>query len=94
MTPVPTASSILSATTATPAATAAAPAPSTLGPSFNCEQCGCTTQFLGTSRAVRLLGVSRSTIYYWMERNWIHWRLLPSGRRIICRASLSQTPRR
>lgn len=66
---------------------ASAPAP--IGPTFLCEQCGCMTQFLGTSRAVRLLGVSRSTIYYWMDRGWVHWRLLPSGRRVICQAALS-----
>jgi predicted DNA-binding transcriptional regulator AlpA len=88
-------SSISSASLATPsaasaAAPASAPSPVLLGPSFPCEHCGCVTQFVGTSRAVRLLGVSRSTIYYWMERGWIHWRLLPSGRRIICRSSLSR----
>jgi len=66
-----------------------APSPAELGPSFPCEHCGCVTQFIGTARAVRLMGVSRSTIYYWMERGWIHWRLLPSGRRVICRAALS-----
>lgn len=70
-------------------ASGAATAPADLGPSFPCEHCGCVTQFIGTSRAVRLMGVSRSTIYYWMERGWIHWRLLPSGRRVICRAALS-----
>jgi hypothetical protein len=56
---------------------------------FSCEHCQKPTQFLGISRAMRLLGVSRSTIYYWMDRGWIHWRLLPSGRRVICLESLS-----
>ncbi len=38
-----------------------------------------------------MIGVSRSTIYYWMDRGWIHWRLLPSGRRVICMSSLSSS---
>lgn len=62
-----------------------------LGPTLQCEQCKCPTQFLGVSRAVRLIAVSRSTIYYWMDRGWIHWRLLPSGRRVICLGSLSSS---
>lgn len=69
---------------------ASVPAPAGVGATLLCEHCNCMTQFLGTSRAVRRLGVSRSTIYYWMERGWVHWRLLPSGRRVICRASLSK----
>ncbi len=58
---------------------------------FTCEQCNCETHFLGVARAVRYLGVSRSTIYYWMGRGWVHWRLLPSGRRVICLESLSHS---
>ena len=45
-------------------------------------------------RAVQVVGVSRSTIYYWMERGWIHWREVPSGRRVICEASLSRDARK
>ncbi len=58
---------------------------------FPCEECKCETQCLGVARAVRYLAVSRSTIYYWMGRGWIHWRLLPSGRRVICLESLSHS---
>jgi hypothetical protein len=32
---------------------------------------------------ILIAGVSRSTVYYWMDRAWIHWRELPSGRRVI-----------
>ena len=38
--------------------------------------------------AQRVCEVSRSTIYYWMKHEWVHWRLLPSGRRVICSESL------
>ena len=83
-------SSIPKASPASSTISSTAPAAAAdLGPSFPCEHCGRVTQFIGISRAVRLMGVSRSTIYYWMERGWIHWRLLPSGRRVICRAALS-----
>ena len=55
-----------------------------------CEHCMRETQFLPIHFVVTFIGVSRSTIYYWMDRGWIHWRELPSGRRIICKESLSQ----
>jgi hypothetical protein len=74
----------------TPPVTAFAKAVSpAFGPTFLCEHCGSTTQFASISRVLRILGVSRSTIYQWMQRGLIHWRLLPSGRRMICQASLS-----
>ncbi len=57
-------------------------------PIFPCEQCKCERPFLGVTRAIRFMGVSRSTVYYWMARGWIHWRLLPSGRRVVCLESL------
>ena len=44
----------------------------------------------GTIRnTIQVAGISRSTLYYWMERAWIHWRELPSNRRVICQESLS-----
>ena len=59
-----------------------------------CEHCQQETKFLPIHFARALTGVSRSTIYYWMERNWIHWRELPSGRRIICLESLTHQARK
>ena len=55
-----------------------------------CDHCKKETKFLPVCTAIALTGVSRSTIYYWMEHQWIHWRELPSGRRLICEASLSR----
>lgn len=57
---------------------------------FFCEHCQKETRFLPIHFALAVAGVSRSTIYYWMEHGWIHWRRLPSGRRVICQESLSQ----
>ena len=57
---------------------------------FFCEQCSKQTEFLPVFQALKVAGVSRSTIYYWMDRNWIHWRELPSSRRVICVESLSR----
>ncbi len=54
-----------------------------------CETCHQQTEFLQIYSATKLLGVSRSTIYYWINKNWIHWCVLPSGRRLICRNSLT-----
>ena len=63
---------------------------SLLSASFFCEHCQKDTRFLPIHFAVALTGVSRRTIYYWMEHGWIHWRELPSGRRVICQNSLSR----
>jgi predicted DNA-binding transcriptional regulator AlpA len=54
-----------------------------------CETCHKQTEFLQIYSAIKLLGVSRSTIYYWINKRWIHWCALPSGRRLICRNSLT-----
>jgi predicted DNA-binding transcriptional regulator AlpA len=58
---------------------------------FMCDHCMQETRFLSLQNARSTAGVCRSTIYYWMERGWIHWRELPSGRRLICLNSLSRT---
>jgi len=60
---------------------------------FFCEHCQKETQFLPVHFAVALTGVSRSTMYYWMDRRWVHWRELPSRRRVICKESLSHQAR-
>jgi hypothetical protein len=60
---------------------------------FFCEHCSRETEFLPVFKAVKTAGVSRSTIYYWMDRSWIHWRELPSSRRVICIESLSKPGR-
>jgi len=56
--------------------------------SFHCKQCDKQTRFLQISLVVQAIGVSRSTVYYWMEHAWVHWMELPSGRRVICEESL------
>jgi hypothetical protein len=57
---------------------------------FFCEHCSSTARFLNPSQAAVVAAVSRSTIYHWMGRGLVHWRLLPSGRRVICVESLSR----
>jgi hypothetical protein len=61
---------------------------------FYCEYCRKNTVFLTVNKTIEFAVVSRSTIYYWMEREWIHWRTLPSGRRVICQESLSHSVHR
>jgi predicted site-specific integrase-resolvase len=54
-----------------------------------CRRCRKNTNFAPVQFACAQGGVSRSTIYYWMERGWIHWLEKPNGRRVICLESLS-----
>jgi len=56
-----------------------------------CERCQKDSNFLPIYAVMKVAGVSRSTIYYWLEHGWVHWRELPSGRRVICQASLSRS---
>lgn len=57
---------------------------------FHCDICKRETQHVPIYVALTITGVSRSTIYYWMERGWVHWREVPSSRRYICTLSLSR----
>lgn len=57
-----------------------------------CESCRKECNFLPLYLAAKVLGVCRTTMYYWIERGWVHWLELPSGRRLICAASLSRQP--
>ncbi|MEO0249232.1 MAG: hypothetical protein ABIN58_06745 [candidate division WOR-3 bacterium] len=55
-----------------------------------CRQCGQETEFVPIYRAMGIVDLSRSSIYYWNEKGWVHWIRLASGRRLICRDSLFQ----
>jgi predicted DNA-binding transcriptional regulator AlpA len=59
--------------------------------SFFCDHCKRETHFVPIHRAMMITGVSRSTIYYWLEKEWVHWLKLPSSRRIICEESLKRS---
>jgi predicted DNA-binding transcriptional regulator AlpA len=55
---------------------------------FFCDHCRKETHFVPIHRAILITGVSRSTVYYWIDKEWVHWVELPSGRRAICVESL------
>lgn len=59
---------------------------------FFCELCQKGAALLPIYTATKAVGVSRSTIYYWMDHGWVHWLELPSGRRVICALSLTRQP--
>ena len=59
---------------------------------FYCDQCGKESHFVPIHRVLKITGVSRSTIYYWIEKGWVHWIELPSQRRLICEESLLRRP--
>jgi hypothetical protein len=63
-----------------------------LGTFFFCERCQKETKFMPIHFAIEEIGVSRTTMYYWMRRDLVHWLELPSGRPMICRQSLMQQP--
>ncbi len=56
---------------------------------FFCPDCRKKTKHLHIEDAATTSGVSRRTIYDWMEHGWVHWRELASTRRVICEESLS-----
>jgi hypothetical protein len=60
---------------------------------FFCKVCNKETRFVPIHLTRKITGVSRSTVYYWMDHRWIHWLELPSGRRVICQESLSHSAR-
>jgi hypothetical protein len=51
---------------------------------FFCEHCKKDTKFLPIRNTIQIAGISRSTVYYWMDHAWVHWLVLASGRRVIC----------
>jgi hypothetical protein len=57
---------------------------------FFCEECGRETRFLPMHKARSIAGISRTTMYYWIQRDWVHSRELASGRRVVCQESLSR----
>jgi predicted DNA-binding transcriptional regulator AlpA len=56
---------------------------------FSCTSCHATVEWIPVSRVAAITGVDRRTVYNWMNRDWIHTRTLPSGRRIVCLKSLT-----
>ncbi len=59
-------------------------------PLLFCEECQKQARFFPVKYVTGIFGASRSTLYHWMDRRWIHWRKLPNSRRIICTESMSR----
>lgn len=55
-----------------------------------CHACGVQQHFLNISHAARIIGVSRATVHNWINRGLVHVSMLPSGRRVVCRESLTR----
>jgi predicted site-specific integrase-resolvase len=53
-----------------------------------CADCACEKEAVPIYKAMSLVGVSRRTIYNWVEKGWVHCTHLPNGRRMVCRDSL------
>jgi len=54
-----------------------------------CPKCVAEKEMITVHQASRFIEVSRTTLYKWMKKELIHWAEIPSGRRVICRDSLS-----
>lgn len=53
-----------------------------------CGVCGLEADFVPIYAAAKIAAVSRSTMYYWIQKRWVHWCELASGRKVICCNSL------
>jgi hypothetical protein len=63
---------------------------SLLATHFYCEHCQKETRFMPIHFAIQEIGVSRTTMYRWMQCKQVHWLEKPSGRAMICLQSLMQ----
>jgi hypothetical protein len=51
---------------------------------FWCAECRANSFWVIAQQLARIVGVSRRTIYRWLERGRVHNRQLPSGVRLLC----------
>ena len=63
-------------------------------PTFFCETCQILAEFQSVQETIAKVNISRSTLYFWMDRGWVHWLVLPNNRRLICLESLARQGRK
>jgi predicted DNA-binding transcriptional regulator AlpA len=54
-----------------------------------CKRCRKHRNFLSIDSAAKLTGCNRSSVYRWINKEWLHWLDLPSGHRLVCLQSLT-----
>ncbi|MCU0293158.1 MAG: hypothetical protein MUF10_14390 [Thermoanaerobaculaceae bacterium] len=57
-------------------------------PRYICCRCGRETVHLSVARASDVAGVTRATMYNWINRDLVHTVVRPSGRKFVCTESL------
>lgn len=57
-------------------------------PRYICYRCGRETVHLSVARASEVAGVTRATMYNWINRGLVHTVVRPSGRKFVCTESL------
>ncbi|MGV8039971.1 MAG: helix-turn-helix transcriptional regulator [Thermoanaerobaculaceae bacterium] len=57
-------------------------------PRYICFRCGHETVHLSVARAADVAGVTRATMYNWINRGLVHCVVRPSGRKFVCTESL------
>jgi hypothetical protein len=57
-------------------------------PRYICCRCGRETVHLSVARASEVAGVTRATMYNWINRDLVHTVVRPSGRKFVCTESL------
>jgi hypothetical protein len=57
-------------------------------PRYICFRCGRETIHLSVARAAQAAGVTRATMYNWINRSLVHCVVRPSGRKFVCTESV------
>jgi predicted site-specific integrase-resolvase len=57
-------------------------------PKYFCHDCSKETEHINVCKAAKIAQVARSTIYRWIEKDWVHYLMHPSDRIFICVESL------
>jgi hypothetical protein len=57
---------------------------------FRCDQHGVEVRWIPPSEVSKLTGAHVRTVHNWMDRGWVHTRMLPSGRKVVCERSVNE----
>jgi hypothetical protein len=58
---------------------------------YSCSACRQKVGWLTVDEVGRASGMTRRTIYNWINRAWVHTRRLPNGRWLVCARSLDSS---
>jgi len=53
-----------------------------------CPECGRSIKLVAIRTASEIVGVSRKTMYQWIDKGWVSTARIASGRQLVCLTSL------